>query len=457
MMPGNGEKPNGDLFEDGLELPEHLEWEVLEGGIVDRMSIIRDRRRKRRGLWLFLFGGVVMATVLYLLWPNDVTPVADDLRVEQTPTSATVPQKGKSALIVESKPAFPKAREKKITAAETNRETAEKGQSKLHFFPLLATKEAEISNAAKSIDANPIDAPIVSPRIKEDARVTELRVDQAGEPAAVMITNQLPRLPIFRLPTDVILPELETIVPAFRKRPGGQHRLLLTAGLNRMQPNYSGPNDAYLRLRQLTEVAEWGEQVDLGYERSFSNGLLVGTGLQYQRGTTRLGADVEATIGRLQTNVLVRYNVNPLTLDTTDRVFVDTSLTVIQQLRVRHFNRHLSLEIPIYLGFEFGTKRLRVGLQAGLSTSFYRRSNGRVLNRQLAISEIGEQSGNTFHRGLSFAAIGGATANYRLKRNIGLLFRVNYKHILNSNLDEGANLRLRPSFLQSSTGLYFAF
>jgi len=412
MMPGNGEKPNGDLFEDGLELPEHLEWEVLEGGIVDRMSIIRDRRRKRRGLWLFLFGGVVMATVLYLLWPNDVTPVADDLRVEQTPTSATVPQKGKSALIVESKPAFPKAREKKITAAET---------------------------------------------IKEDARVTELRVDQAGEPAAVMITNQLPRLPIFRLPTDVILPELETIVPAFRKRPGGQHRLLLTAGLNRMQPNYSGPNDAYLRLRQLTEVAEWGEQVDLGYERSFSNGLLVGTGLQYQRGTTRLGADVEATIGRLQTNVLVRYNVNPLTLDTTDRVFVDTSLTVIQQLRVRHFNRHLSLEIPIYLGFEFGTKRLRVGLQAGLSTSFYRRSNGRVLNRQLAISEIGEQSGNTFHRGLSFAAIGGATANYRLKRNIGLLFRVNYKHILNSNLDEGANLRLRPSFLQSSTGLYFAF
>jgi len=96
-------------------------------------------------------------------------------------------------------------------------------------------------------------------------------------------------------------------------------------------------------------------------------------------------------------------------------------------------------------------------LQAGLSTSFYRSSTGRVLNRQLTISEIGEQSGNTSQRGLSFAAIGGATANYRLNHKIGLLFRVNYKHTLNSNLGEDANLLLRPSFLQSSTGLYYAF
>ncbi|PHI21800.1 hypothetical protein CEQ90_00500 [Lewinellaceae bacterium SD302] len=477
MTPPDQHYEDDDLFPNDLPLPKSLKWEAMEDGILNKMAVIQARKRKRRFIfWLFpllLLGGMGIGWWSFSPTETDIAhqPLSDlqmdndgyqsssadatdhntsvpatsetDLEtLKADPSSTTQHQNSTSApfqhTTIDSQPAFAEAPpfdERKLNHTLSTND---------HKHDIESTKDITPVISASPEDKKSVFSAVVTP--SSLATVAD-QIDQL---------KYLLHLPPIAIEPKIAEqnPELHPAKTAFKP----YLRVQLGGGLNWFSGNYRGADANFVMLRQESEYADPGTHFSARIESGFAPNLFVGSGFDYKTYRTRLDTEAQSTINRLGSMVLLRFNEDPITGDTTNQQFGDTMLTVHQLRRVRHYNRYTSLEIPVYLGYEFGFGRFNLALTGGLAASISRELEGRTFDRNGDVVTLGAESFVSYRMGLTLAAAGGLRVGYRLTNNLSVTLGGQYQRFISNWMENSTNALIsRPAVWSTDLGAAWKF
>lgn len=210
---------------------------------------------------------------------------------------------------------------------------------------------------------------------------------------------------------------------------GNKDYLEFYAGPDLARKHYSDTGQSmYLQRRKESTQTLLSWSAGVRYTRVFNNGVSFRTGFNYSQINERFRYVNSNT-------VQMNYEIDPYSGDT-------LAVTRVTGTRYKTtYNRFRSLDIPLLLGYEMGTGRLHVNLNAGLLVNIYNWQKGDVLDTSYHPVSITTGKGNAQYMyktnaGLGFT--GGASVYYRLTDRYHLLaepyFRYHFAPISNSAL-----------------------
>lgn len=210
---------------------------------------------------------------------------------------------------------------------------------------------------------------------------------------------------------------------------GNKDYLEFYAGPDFARKQYSDTGQSvYMQRRKESTQTLLSFSAGVRYTRVFNNGVSFRTGLNYSQINERFRYVNSNT-------VQMNYEIDPYSGDT-------LAVTRVTGTRYKTtYNRFRSIDIPLLLGYEMGTGRFHVNLNAGLLVNIYNWQKGDVLDTSFHPVSITTGKGNAQYMyktnaGLGFT--GGASIYYRLNDRYHLLaepyFRYHFAPISNSAL-----------------------
>lgn len=437
MRPANPKKP---LFDGDLPLPDHLGWEQMEDGILRRMQKDQPPPPKRP---LIRF----LSLILLLLW---LAVLSWDVTDNEGKQQDSRPE----AAGLTSEVAQPSVKvEPSSSAAITTKEFT--GTARNNITPPVTTPRLQSGTLGEKpatslvkTEEKPVGQSVF--QLKDEKIITRNERAIAALPAAIHRVEApgfLPRLPATTATSDPIRP----VAPR-------RWQLAVRQGVNSYQNGYAGANTEYVNRRRDTEINDIGTQFELRLERRLGSKYLIGVGIGHHTYRRRLEASFTHRFTRSIGNVLTRYNLNPLTGDTTQRVYSDTSITVTQRRAVRHHNRIRSWEIPVYLGYRWQLGRFGAEATGGVALSIRRRAAGRVFDADGELRPLDATQFVRLDYGTAIHFTGEARLTYRLTQRLDFSAQVGYQRSLSNWLGNGNNALIsRPVIWRMGTGVRYRF
>jgi len=205
--------------------------------------------------------------------------------------------------------------------------------------------------------------------------------------------------------------------PADNDRAAPQDYWEVYAGPDYAMKQYSSNDPALVDKRKETQSIQWAYSAGARYTRVFSNGISLRAGVNYSQ--------INEKFSYLQDNVVqLIYIISPAG-DTTDSYYV-------RGTRYKNsVNRYRSIDLPVTIGYELGSGRLKANINAGVIINLRSWQSGSTIDQNLL--PVNFNASNTVYQyktnaGLAFT--GALSLYYRLNDRMHLLAEPYYRHNL---------------------------
>ncbi len=190
-----------------------------------------------------------------------------------------------------------------------------------------------------------------------------------------------------KLNLQVLQSNMFNLKSPFIESTGSDYKLSLSLyfGLNNSRIRYSSTDLSQIAdLKNNTEVGEFGSTSGIDIKLVKANRFLVNTGLEWSRTWTRFDYEENTTEKVLKENQLIKVVIDENTLDTIDKIYVDTLINVYRNRKIRHHNKSQFVSIPILFGVQHQINHWQLSLAMGLQFNFVEDQQGKSIN------ELGE-------------------------------------------------------------------
>jgi|GEM_PF-2175731 len=347
------------------ELADYGDWGGDEGAIWGAIENSLDGKKRRKALVWWWFGGMLCLAVLGVsLW--NIEPVSTHI-VTNSKANEQLNGANLNAKVIDNQNNTIEIVSQESTLSE-NKNIQTKEASKTHFTKkniLQTTKRApqkKLTNGVGLIIPTP---PSSTENVNYSSKSNAMLKAKA---VSFQTTNLLDyRTENLDYPDTLDTP---CVVVNVVEEPSYQAKESLFSigyyrGINHHTNGFHAgqPENA---LRKATEKGQFGKEEGLHFEFKLKNDYLFATGLSLTKYWERFDFSEETAIQVFEDNVVVRYNINSITMDTAF-IIGDQWINGIEVRDIRHHNSWSMLRVPLLLGKEWTSERSSFKLLGGVS------------------------------------------------------------------------------------------
>ena len=435
-----------------------VDVDALWAAIEPEVDGINDRRKKRKGFYLFLFGlffFVLGAGFMGLLMPSLTSDPAHITNTNNTETFANkegtqidinnnanlyTTQTTKTSVDNASTNATPKTNSSTLIPSEISSSSKKVSHDDIRRKP----SQDRPQNITPKVHLRPERFISETKRVKHNSQNTLLNptgsnLASANNESEIAVSERLtametiPLLSLQNVSSSLASEDLPSQEIELKKKSDFQLSIGLYSGLAFVNRSLSIKNDddadALLQLRESSEksLELINQGIKIGVQHK--SGFFGSVGFQYARIAERFQFDEDVLKSDSIPNQIIGFSNN--LLGQRNPIIGAVPNNTEFELEYDFFNNYHLLEIPLTLGY---TKRLSlwsVGVRGSYVQNISLRTKGRILNSSYEVVNITGEN-DIFKNKLSASFEGAVLTSYRLAPRIELGLEVYYRHIPDS-------------------------
>ena len=190
-------------------------------------------------------------------------------------------------------------------------------------------------------------------------------------------------------------------------------------------------NAAFVAKKDSTESQQVSFTAGFRISKAISENMLLKTGLQYSQINERFDLRTENE-RKIITVVTIRTITGSNGADST--ISDTSSVEQIGYRLQRTYNRYRSIDIPVLLSYEFGTNKLKFGLNAGAIINLYSWYNGNTIDDSLNVISMNSKATGTYKQNVGI----GLYAGFSIIKPIATKFDIFVEPYMKYNLSNMA-------------------
>ncbi|MFK7772526.1 MAG: hypothetical protein AB8F94_10310 [Saprospiraceae bacterium] len=377
------------------QINDHQSFDLDPDLVWDSLSPLLEKKKKRRGIIYLTFGliGSLLLISTYLFFDN-----SENKKQELTELNSILKKENISTFHkIEKIPTEPSETTRKNLSLNPKEIKSQKnsfsGKNKdQSFLPLsqdkTITKTSNINSAALSSKNKTYNLSL-TPKIetKQNFASEVAPIVSLFSPIMVksLTSKNTPSLPDFSI-------EKEDIEENKTKRKS-QTLFNLEAGLSFSNANIqaNGSPD-YASLRKQSEEAKLGWGVEFNIYRVKKSGLVLGTGLGYQKSWVKFNFNWEDQEEVLVEDIPLHILIDLQTMDTVGIQTGNVQLNQTNQRDVQHYNEFQTVTLPLHVGYLKNKSKFSYGILGGVSYHYRIKQQGRIFDEDNSLINFKDDS-----------------------------------------------------------------
>jgi len=468
------------LSEEETNMPEALNWEQMEGGILDKMEVLENskkRNSKRRFMYLVLAFLLLLIPLICTQSPdkNNDEFAADTLiknesdsrskkgnTIHNNPGNKTHETEIESNLgsqivdessyaIKNTTPAIKRTTENSVWGEAQNHKVKVASPSVKQFRTEAIDNEAGINSNVIDPDKSTF-TPLTPPnqeRFQMNENLAQGRNSKNLITAAALENRITPLLQNTRSNQITLLPLID--VENAEESLSHPKRLMLGTGLSLWDMGF-GVNNPERDIFEKTQLS-FNANVDFAYPLKYQFFFLVG--LQYQQLESRFDrVNIVDDYTVLLEGVTTEIQTNSLTGGMTE-IIGDVEVTVEAIHTVRNYNRISLMQLPVAFGRTFKSGKWQSDMMYGATLTLLSSSQGKTILDGNIIEYAG-RSNAIMHTSWNINAMIMGRVSYALTPRLGIGLGLQYQRALN-NWSAENGVSMRPHIVNIQVGLVTSF
>lgn len=443
-------------------------WAAIESD-VDAIN----RKKKRRGVIWFWFGGLVLvgsavgyfykhATLDGVIQALPTVEVGQQSKSETKATYNENSVKNDMESTPVAKPIDDKLIEDKKRSIEPKSDyyfdgLKHKNNYQIEGKPNLAENINRTIIAQKSGKTDPMDA--LNPALSLVNTLEEQTTIRKEE--LVQLTSPLPALPLTLLDVELETPsmkELAVLQPeeilSIRKKQfsvSANAQGSISFVQRKLELKDSVGLDL-LQLRKKTERELEAYQIGLGFTLQHRTGVNLSTGLNYTQINERF------RLSKTEFMVDAVYGVKYLVInleDDTVAIYGDVPLEKKTTYQKTHYNKYRMVDVPVLIGYRHIGHKFSVGVQAGVFVNLSLSTQGQILRSANETTSI--DTARVFKSNVGWSYYFGLSAGYLINDNLEAYISPFMRHFPKDFTNDNYAIRQRYNLYGVNMGVRYAF
>ncbi|MEM0995245.1 MAG: hypothetical protein AAGI49_19595 [Bacteroidota bacterium] len=402
------------------DLPDHLSWERMRSGILERME---DQSKDRKGVLIgriWTKGALIALLLLVLLLAIFLVvqkyqskqiaafpiPMSAEAHQQVTTESFQISSQQQKAM----SPIADEKKQQSVQAIKTTKLVDQQAKTiTTNTAPENTMRTVKIeASSPESVQSGFSQTDFTNKIVWS----SEDQIQSAEQPPSSIdymeVLEGRAVENVFSTAQNELARKQENLIQPHKRT--GKFRLEVGGGINIWQSVYD-ENSSEGSQRSALETEQIGHHAMLRAKYYPHRNLYVETGLDWMQLNSRFYYETQQRKEIEARNALAGIHVNVLSGDTTF-VYRDTVQNVYQKRKVQHHNQHQIFSIPLLLGYEYRKNRWQFGVGIGGQLAVHTSASGRTIDATGVITY--NQENPIYKSSYGFGLTTKIQANYQL-------------------------------------------